>query len=83
MPQRQVDEFYFVGKAICIGETAPGKICLKPVGNLIKYRDVHFVAIGIDKVMFKIDDYSELRGFKQWSKVPFPIEEITDDEISR
>lgn len=83
MPPKTMDELYFVGRVKCMCETDPGKRCLNPLGTMIKYKDVHFVAIGIENVMFKTDNHSELRGYKQWKKVPFTIDEITDDEIIR
>ncbi|BFY98467.1 hypothetical protein BsWGS_01507 [Bradybaena similaris] len=83
MPPKPMDELYFVGKVKCMGETDIGKKCFNLVGTMIKYKEVHFVAIGINNVMFKTDNHSELRGYKQWKKVPFTIDEITDDEIIR
>ncbi|CAG5115395.1 unnamed protein product [Candidula unifasciata] len=83
MPPKPMDELFFVGKVKCMGETEPGKKCFNPLGSMIKYKDIHFVAIGIDNVVFKTDNLSELRKFKQWKKVPYSVDEITDDDIIR
>uniref|UniRef100_A0A0B7BGA0 RNA helicase n=1 Tax=Arion vulgaris TaxID=1028688 RepID=A0A0B7BGA0_9EUPU len=78
-----IDEIQFVGNVKCQGETIPGKKCFNPLGQMIKFKDVSFIAIGIKNVVFNIGNHTDLQQYKKWSKVPFLVDELSDEDIIR
>lgn len=82
-PPRQIDELEFIGQVKCFGEVGAGKKCFHPLGTVIKYKGVQFIALGIKSIGFSTSNDTEIRQFKQWSKAPYDIIELDGDEIKR
>ncbi|GFR98207.1 dicer-like protein 1 [Elysia marginata] len=77
-----MDELSFVGSAICLAETEPGKKCSHKIGNVIKHKGCPFVALGIKKrnLVFQCNGEAP-RAFKQWSEVPYVVEELSQEDM--
>ncbi|GFO10134.1 dicer-like protein 2 [Plakobranchus ocellatus] len=76
----QMDELNFVGQAVCLGETEANKICGNGLGYVIKHKGFPFLTLGIKNIVIASDD-QQPKTYKQWKKVPYYIQELTNEEL--
>ncbi|CAL1526586.1 unnamed protein product [Lymnaea stagnalis] len=78
-----IDDIEFLGPVYCQGQPVPGKICGHVLGTMIKYNKVTYFAMGIKKFGFYLGNDTNLKNFKQWDKVPYVIDELSNDDTLR
>jgi hypothetical protein len=77
------DGILVVGGVKCLGQSQPGRKCFNKVGQRIKYKDTYYITLGIKNIGFNIGNTQEIQHFNKWKKVPFHIEELSDDDTLR
>ena len=78
--ETSMDQLLFIGSAKCLGETERGKVCGNNIGVVIKHKKCPFVTLGIKNIVLHSDDKEPITK-KQWSKVPYFVEELSQEEL--
>ncbi|RUS89371.1 hypothetical protein EGW08_002891 [Elysia chlorotica] len=77
--ETSMDQLLFIGSAKCLGETESGKICNNNIGVVIKHKKCPFITLGIKNIVFYTGN--ESLTAKQWTKVPFLVEELSQEDL--
>lgn len=80
---KEIGDSLRVGTVKCRGEPESGRRCKKTLGRVIKHKQVPFVTLDIECFAFDLGNPEGLEVYKKWKEAPFPIADLSFEDIER